>query len=63
MYKLNGEKITAKRADELVEDLAMFPQNKDDLRLSIEERKDKYKKILEKDNKLPIADSLLLIKE
>ena len=60
MYALNNEKITKARAEELIHDLAMFPNNEEDLTLSIKEREQKYTNELKADGKLKLAEALLL---
>lgn len=60
MYKLNEEKITKARAEELITDLAMFPLDSADLELSSEDRVKKYTTILNDSKKLKLSDTLIL---
>lgn len=60
MYKLNDEKITKDRVEELLEDLSMFPFNAEDFKLTKEGRKKKYLKTLEADKRIRIAENLVI---
>lgn len=58
MYKLNDKEIKKEEVENLIHDLAMFPNVADDYNISIDERIKKYKKALKTDKSLKIAEKL-----
>lgn len=60
MYKLNETEISESKANELIEDLAMFPYEQKDIELPVADRIAKYKSALEKDKVLKLSDALMI---
>lgn len=58
MYVLNDVEISESRLTELVEDLAMFPFNEEDIKLPIEDRKIKYLSELNETKVLELSNTL-----
>lgn len=63
MFKLNNTEITKDKAIEYIDDLAMFPQNEEDMHLNVANRKEKYLDMLEKRVPISITNTLILVKE
>jgi len=59
-YALNDKTITKEQVKVLVEDLALFPYNKEDYGKSRDERLEMYFSELEKNKSLKISDTLTI---
>ena len=60
VYKLNDKEITKEKAENIIEDLATFPYNKDDYAISKEKRIENYRKALKKIKTLKVSCDLTL---